>query len=272
MVRHLRKKWCFTKKVEVKKEIKEETIESFDVPIKNETKSDYNFVVKKDNLGLQIGLDIIDRLDLPVKNEVQDDFNPDIEFKKEILAPKSASTDDIITEKYYCALCQVSCGYSKPPRMNWEWDTHLNSWEHKMKMAKKANKEKEKANKEKEKSKAKENEFPKGATMFMKGFKNDTTKEDIKNALLGTFGVEDKALASIENGNNGNKSQSCGYVTFCKKNAANVLLAKIDGRSEMFKIKGADIKCRIVEGQEENAWHEHLARKKLAKEKLKKKV
>ena len=179
-------------------------------------------------------------------------------------------TDDIITEKYYCALCQVSCGYSKPPRMNWEWDTHLNSREHKVKMAKKANKEKKKSKKEKqkankEKSKTKKNAFPKGATMFMKGFKNDTTKEDIKNAFLGTFGVENKALASIEIGNNGFKSQSCGYVIFSKKNAAKELLAKIKGRSEMFKIKGADIKCRVVKGQEENAWHQHLARKKFKK-------
>ena len=144
--------------------------------------------------------------------------------------------------------------------MNWEWDSHLNSREHKIKVAKKANKEKEKT-----KTKAKENEFPKGATMFMKGFKNDTTKEDIKNALAGTFGVQDKALVSIETGNNGFKSQSCGYVIFCKENAANELLAKIKGRSEMFKIKGADIKCRVVEGQEENAWHDHLARKKFKK-------
>ena len=154
--------------------------------------------------------------------------------------------------------------------MNWEWDSHLNSREHKLKMAKKANKEKEKANKEKEKSKAKakekskakKNEFPKGTTMFMKGFKNGTTREDIKNALLGTFGVENKALASVEIGNKGSKFQSCGYVIFCKENAANELLAKIKGRSEMFKIKGADIRSRVVKGQEENAWHEHLARKK----------
>ena len=77
-------------KVEVKKEIKEESIESFDVPIKDEAKSNLKLDVKKerkDNLGLQIGLDIIDRLDLPVKNEVQEDFNPDIAVKKE--APAS---------------------------------------------------------------------------------------------------------------------------------------------------------------------------------------
>ena len=76
-------------KVEVKKEIKEESIESFDFPIKNETKSDVKLKVKKerkDNLGLQIGLDIIDRLEIPVKNEVQEDFDPDIEFIKEVPA------------------------------------------------------------------------------------------------------------------------------------------------------------------------------------------
>ena len=69
--------------IKVKKEIKQE---SFDFPIKNETKSNFKLKVKKerkDNLGLQIGLDIIDRLEIPVKNEVQEDFNPDIEFKKE---------------------------------------------------------------------------------------------------------------------------------------------------------------------------------------------
>ena len=145
--------------------------------------------------------------------------------------------------------------------MNWEWDSHLNSREHKLKMAKKANKEKEKS-KAKEKSKTKKNEFPKGTTIFMKGFKKGTTREHIKNALLGTFGVENKALASVEIGNNGSKFQSCGYVIFCKENAANELLAKIKGRSKRFKIKGAGIKCKVVEGQEENTWHEHLARKK----------
>ena len=184
--------------VEVKKEIKEENIESLDVPIKNETKSNFKLEFKKerkDNLSLQIGLDIIDRLDLPVKNEAQEDFNPDIEVKK-----------------------------------------NTNG-----------------------------NEFPKGATMFMKvkrkGFKNHLKlkKEDIKEALMETFGIEDKAFASIETGNY--ESKSCGYVIFYKENAANELLAKIKGRSERFKIKGANIICRVVEEQEENAWHQHLARK-----------
>ena len=244
----------------VKKEIKEENIELFDVPIKNETKSNFKLKVKKerkDNLGLQIGLDIIDRLVLPVKNEVQDDFNPNTEVKKETQAPKRDLTDDIIIENYLCSLCQFSCGSQKA------WDLHLNANQHKMKMSKKASKEKKQEN-------ANGNEFPKGATMFMKvrkirGFKNNIKlkKEDIKNALMETFGIEDKDLASIENGNY--ESKSCGYVIFCKENAANELLEKIKGRSEMFKIKGADIKCRIVEGQEENAWHEHLAKRKFKK-------
>ena len=84
-------------------------------------------------------------------------------------------------------------------------------------------------------------------------------KEDIKEALMETFGIEDKAFASIETGNY--ESKSCGYVIFYKENAANELLAKIKGRSERFKIKGANIICRVVEEQEENAWHQHLARK-----------
>merc|ERR1719483_1208920 len=37
---------------------------------------------------------------------------------------------------------------------------------------------------------AKKNELPKGATMFIEGFKNDTTWEDIKKALMVHFDVE----------------------------------------------------------------------------------
>ena len=70
---------------EIKKEIKEDVIEFFDIPIKTETKSNMKFEVKKelrDEISLQIGLDIIDKLDLPVKNEIQEDLNPVIGVKK----------------------------------------------------------------------------------------------------------------------------------------------------------------------------------------------
>ena len=65
-------------KVEVKKEIKKENIESFNVSIKSETKSNFKLDVRKerkDNLSLQIGLDIIERLDLPVKKQEKADGN-----------------------------------------------------------------------------------------------------------------------------------------------------------------------------------------------------
>ena len=71
----------------VKEEIKDETLELFDVPIKTETKSILKFEVKikiKEELGLQIGLGITDKLDLPVKKDIQDDFNPDNKVKEEL--------------------------------------------------------------------------------------------------------------------------------------------------------------------------------------------
>ena len=48
------------------------------------------------------------------------------------------------------------------------------------------------------KEKEEENKLPKGATMFMEGFKDDTTREDIKEALKLQFDVELKAFAFME--------------------------------------------------------------------------
>ena len=65
----------------VKKEIKDETVEMFDVPVKTETKSILKFEVNreiKNELDLQIGIDITNKLDLSVKKEIQDDYYSDI--------------------------------------------------------------------------------------------------------------------------------------------------------------------------------------------------
>ena len=90
---------------EIKKEVKEDIIDFFDIPIKTKAKSNIKFEVKKelkDETSLQIGLDIIDQLDLPVNKEILD-----IKFKKELVVSNGDSIDEIIIEKPYCTLCQI---------------------------------------------------------------------------------------------------------------------------------------------------------------------
>ena len=96
--------------------------------------------------------------------------------------------------------------------------------------------------------------MPKGTVMFMEGFESDTRKEDIKEALMENFEVEDNAFALIE------KGETCGYVKFHEENAAIELVAKMKenlGTSKKLKIKGADIDFRVLEGNEETAYLSH---------------
>ena len=98
------------------------------------------------------------------------------------------------------------------------------------------------------------NELPKGAVIFMEGFENDTSEEDIKEALIETFDVQAEAFALIE------KGETCGYVRFHKENAAIELVAKMKenlGTSKKLKIKGAEIDFRVLEGNEETAYLSH---------------
>ena len=95
-----------------------------------------------------------------------------------------------------------------------------------------------------------ENKLPKGATMFMEGFKDDTRREDIKEALKEQFEVPDDAFAFMEF----EKGQTSGHVRFNEENAAITLAAKIKeklGETEKLKIKEAEIEFRVLEGQEE---------------------
>ena len=137
---------------------------------------------------------------------------------------------------FYCVVCQCVAIFSENPR-----DDHLSGRKHK-----------EKVNIEK--NIAKKNELPKGATMFMEGFKNDTRKKDIKEALMVHFDVEGEVFASIK------KEQTCCYVRFREENAAVKLVTKIEenvGQSKMLKIKELDIKVKVLEGQEETAYLDH---------------
>ena len=101
---------------------------------------------------------------------------------------------------------------------------------------------------------------PKGAIMFMEGLKDDTTKEDIKAALMDQFNVEvDFVFLKFKKGLQEKYAVKKGhYVRFLEKNAANNLAAKITeklGGTEAglkLKIKKVDVDFRVLEGREEN--------------------
>ena len=116
--------------------------------------------------------------------------------------------------------------------------------------------EQQEKNDQDEKEKEEETKLPKGATMFMEGFKDDTRREDIKEALKLQFDVELKAFAFMDF----EKGQSSGHVRFVEENAAIELAAKMKEKlaeSEKFKVKEADISFRVLEGQEETDHLDH---------------
>ena len=246
--------------VEVKRGIKNEIIELFDVSIQNGIKSVVEFKVKKE---IKDDREVIDKLDLSIKNEIQEGIRPYIETKKEVPVPKSDSTDESgvgetvdrksTTDNYaifytfdptkskwaivkpahldptnsswaivhpakttrYCALRHVSVPKAVMRQ-------HVNGKKHKKKRKKRkrnsssliipdikfpfycvvcqcvaifsenplddhlsGRKHKEKVNIER--NIAKKNELPKGATMFMEGFKNDTKKKRYQESSYGAF-------------------------------------------------------------------------------------
>ena len=88
----------------------------------------------------------------------------------------------------------------------------------------------------------------------MEGFKHDFSEENIKKTLMETFSLGENAFASIE------KGQTCGYVRFQEENTAIKLVAKMKenlAKSEIFRIKGAAIDLRVLEGEEETEYLEH---------------
>ena len=102
---------------------------------------------------------------------------------------------------------------------------------------------------------------PKGAIMFMEGLKDDTTKEDIKAALMDQFNVQvDFDFMEFKKGHYvrfGEKYavEKGHYVRFLEKNGAVNLAAKITaGGTEAeskLKIKKVDVDFRVLEGREE---------------------
>ena len=123
----------------VKKEIKDETVEMFDVPIKTETKSIQIFEANreiKSELGLQIGIDVTNKLDFSVKKEIQDDYYSDIssDDDEEYLNfdlngtenknPKGQEKPSLA----FCSLCQARVPVNKNVGA---LDDHLNGKKHK---------------------------------------------------------------------------------------------------------------------------------------------
>ena len=83
--------------------------------------------------------------------------------------------------------------------------------------------------------------------MFMEGFKDDTIREDIEEALKLQLDVELKSKAFVFNKFvNGITS---AHVRFIEENAAVDLAAKMKEKlaeSEKLKIKGAEISFRVL--------------------------
>ena len=130
----------------VKKENKDETVESFDVSIKTETKSIQIFEANremKNELGLQIGIDMTNKLDLSVKKEIQDDCYSDIssDDEEEYLNSDLNGTenkkpkDQEKTSLAFCSLCQARI----PLKGNvGALDDHLNGKKHKKNLKEKS--------------------------------------------------------------------------------------------------------------------------------------
>lgn len=92
-----------------------------------------------------------------------------------------------------------------------------------------------------------ENTLPKGAVMFMDGFKDDTMREDIKKVL-----DCDDAIAFIDF----ERGKTSGYIRFKEENAAKELLEKLQEKykDEKLKVKEAEIEYRVLEGDEESEY------------------
>ena len=100
--------------------------------------------------------------------------------------------------------------------------------------------------------------------MIMEGFHNETTYEDIIEALKEQFNIDlykDNAFAfeKVE------KRKTLCHIRFVKENAAINLAAKIKqklGESEKFKIKESGINFKVLSGHEEIEFLEKIKRKR----------
>ena len=95
-----------------------------------------------------------------------------------------------------------------------------------------------------------ENTLPKGAVLFMDGFKDDTMREHIKKVLKDEFDVENEHIAFVDF----EKGQTKAYVRFCQENAAKELAEKIKEKDGKIKVNESEIEHKVLEGDEETKY------------------
>lgn len=115
----------------------------------------------------------------------------------------------------------------------------------KLQRKKKAQEVKAAAEEAKAENKKDDFELPKGASLFITGMTNETTREDIKEVLKEKMNVEEPDYAYVYF----NKGDTEGQVRFKKENFAKELIAKIP--EEGLTIKDQKVEIKLLEGDEE---------------------
>lgn len=106
-----------------------------------------------------------------------------------------------------------------------------------------------------DKDKEEEITLPKGAVVFMKGFKNDTMREDIKGVLKAEFDVTNDTIAFVDF----EKGQTEGYLRMMEADAGVNLVKKMKEKltdDTKLKVKEAEIEFHALEGEEETKYLE----------------
>jgi len=106
-----------------------------------------------------------------------------------------------------------------------------------------------------DKDKEEEITLPKGAVVFMKGFKNDTMREDIKGVLKAEFDVSNDTIAFVDF----EKGQTEGYIRMMEADAGVNLVKKMKEKltdDTKLKVKEAEIEFHALEGEEETKYLE----------------
>ena len=106
-----------------------------------------------------------------------------------------------------------------------------------------------------DKDKEEEITLPKGAVVFMKGFKNDTMREDIKGVLKAEFDVTNDTIAFVDF----EKGQTEGYIRMMEADAGVNLVKKMKEKltdDTKLKVKEAEIEFHALEGEEETKYLE----------------
>lgn len=170
-----------------------------------------------------------------------------VTFKNKESAEKFMAIETVKSENGEDLVCKWQADYFKEKQEEFN--------------AKKAQKNKDKKSKTdvQEKQAEKEEEIealPKGAVLFMDGFKDTTSREDIKE-VLGEDIDCDEAIAFVDF----ERGKTSGYIRFKEENAAKDLAEKLSEKhkEDKLKVKEAEIEFKLLEGDEENEYLEKAA-------------